>query len=402
MAQVDRRLRRGIAAILGAALLTGCGSGPATPTPPPATPAPSSAAPVLRPGPPASLDRVADGPTLHGDAVTGPRLVAVPGGTFLMLKSEDMPTGGVLLRSGDGRTWAQVDASRTGLDAGAIADMAASDTTVVILGTTEPMSGDSTQVLTQGEWTSTDGTTWTRVPDAAALQAFGALNLVGSPAGFVLLGSEPLGILMSGPDGRQWRHMTLPVPAGANGSLNQVVPTTDGYLAVGTINGRSAAWRWNHAGWSGLPFVNTDSITSIVANDERILVAGSVEVPDPVNPNDPRLTSVAWQSTDGGATWGATGLALDGIGDIRLFAVGGGFLAVLSPTVVERQLSAWRSVSAGTWEPVTLANGGTGWDRPLAGVMALSGRRVVLAGNTVGTGAGGDRVVIWYGDTTAP
>jgi photosystem II stability/assembly factor-like uncharacterized protein len=373
-----------------------------TPTASPQPSVPSSPGPDRRPGPPAALERVADDPTLHGDAVGAPRLVALPGGTFLMLKAEDVPGGGVLMRSDDGRTWDQVDASASGLDAGAIVDLAANETAVVILGTTEPMTGTGTEVPNVAEWTSTDGVTWTRAPDAGALRAIGARDIVGSSRGFAAMGDAPLTILLSGPDGRQWRQTELPVPPGARGSVSKVAPTADGFLAVGTVEGRSAAWRWDGTGWSRLPLGDTDSISNVVANDERIIVSGTMETPDPAKPDHPTLTTIAWQSTDGGTTWTSAGLPLDGITGLRVFAMDGGFLAVLSPPDSQDPLSAWRSVRPGAWEPVTLGDGGRGWDRPFVAALALSGRRVVLAGNTVGTGAGGDRVVVWIGDTTAP
>jgi hypothetical protein len=112
--------------------------------------------------------------------------------------------------------------------------------------------------------------------------------------------------------------------------------------------------------------------------------------------------AVAWQSIDGGTSWATSGLPLDAGPDVRVFALDGGFLAVLAPIDSELPLSTWRSSRPGTWEPVALENGGAGWERPLVAALALSGRRVVLAGNTVGTGGGGDRVVVWTGDTTAP
>ena len=375
----------------------------ASPTPTASqTPVPSSPGPDRRPGPPTALERVADDPTLHGDAVGPPRLVALPGGTFLMLKAEDIPGRGVLMRSDDGRTWDQVDASASGLDAGAIVDMAANETAVVILGTTEPMTGTGTEIPNVAEWTSADGVTWTRAPDAGALRAIGARDIVGSSRGFAAVGDAPLAILLSGPDGRQWRQTELPVPPGARGSVSQVAPTADGFLAVGTVEGRSAAWRWDGSGWSRLPFDEAATVWNVVANDGRIIVTGTIETPDPVKPDQTTVAAIAWQSTDGGTTWGSTGLALGGITDARVFAMDGGFLAVLSPGDSREPLSAWRSIRPGAWEPVTLADGGTGYDRPGVGALALSGRRVVLAGNTVGTGAGGDRVVVWIGDTTAP
>jgi hypothetical protein len=241
------------------------------------------------------------------------------------------------------------------------------------------------------------------VPGAAAsFRVFGAQQFVGSPLGFAVVGDARLTVLMSGPDGRQWRRTDLPVPPGARGSVDQVARAGDGFLAVGTVEGRSAAWRWAGAGWLSLPIVATDSVSSIVTDDERIIVTGMKEIPDPVRPDLTTLAALAWESTDGGITWGTAGLALDGIGDIRVLAMDGGFVAVLAPPSSEKPLSAWRSTRPGTWEPVTLGGTGGGFDRPLISAMAVSGRRVVLAGNTVGTGGGGDRVIVWVGETTAP
>jgi hypothetical protein len=391
--------------MIGAALIAGCGASAASPTPAPAaqTVTPSPSGPDRHPGPPSTFERVADSPTLHGDAVLAPRLAALPNGMFLMLKAEDIPSGGVLLCSADGRTWGRVDTSASGLGPGAILDLAANATVAVIIGTTEPLTGTGTDTPVAVEWTSVDGIAWIPVPGAAtSFGVFGAQHIVGSPLGFAVVGDAPLTVLMSGPDGRQWRRTDLPVPAGARGSVDQVAPAGDGFLAVGTVEGRSAAWRWAGAGWLSLPLVESDAISSVVTDDERIIVTGTKEIPDPVKPDLTTVAALAWQSADGGITWGSAGLALDGIGDIRVFPMDGGFIAVLAPPSSDKPLSAWRSTRPGTWEPVTLGDPGRGWDRPLVSAMAASGHRVVLAGNTVGTGAGGDRVVVWVGDTTAP
>jgi hypothetical protein len=399
-------------AVVGIALIAGCVSGPVSPSPvspPPVSPAlassapgPSSSGSDARPGVQAALERVPDSPTLHGDAVGGPRLVTLPGGGFLMLKKEDMPSGGSLLRSDDGRTWRPVDARSSGLDAGAIEDLAASATTVVILGTAQPLSGTGTDVPELLEWTSADGVTWTRVPDAGPLQAIGAGGIVGSPQGFAAVGDARLTILLSGPDGRTWRATDVPVAQGARGSVDEVAPTGDGFLAVGTVEGRSVLWRWAGAGWFPVPLARTDAISSVVAGDGRIIVTGTIETPDPLKPDQPVVGAVAWQSVDDGVTWTTTGLALGGITDIAVFAIGGAFLAVLSPGDWRRPSTAWQSIRPGAWEPVTFAAADDGQGRPFVSALAMSGRRVVLAGNTVGTGAGGDRVIVWIGDTTGP
>lgn len=343
---------------------------------------------------------MADGPILHGDSVGRPNLVALPGGGFLMLKAEDMPKGGVLLRSDDGRTWNKVDASGSGLDVGHLEYMAANETTAVILGTLEPLTGTGDESLELFEWTSPDGVTWTRAPEDTVWRDFGGGSITGSPRGFVSRADARWTILMSGPDGWPWQRTDVPVPPGATGSLTGVGPVGDGYRAVGDVDGRFAMWRWDGGGWFRQPLDDLDGMMSVTESGERMIGSGDVETPDPRHPGQTRLTGVAWESTDGGTTWGDTGLPLDGTNDVGVIPMDGGFLALVYPGDPDEPFSALRSIRSGVWEPVTLDAGARGSERPLVGVMAVSGTRVVLAGSTVGTGGGGDRVVIWTGDTT--
>ncbi len=403
--------RCGVAAAMLIASLTGCVSTPVVPTPvaptpaptPVLTPVPTVEAPAQGAGPPSALERIADAKILHGDAVGAAPLVALPGGGFLMLKSEDVPDGGVLLRSDDGRTWAELDARSSGLDAGAILDLAASDTTAVILGATKPRSGDGNDPVELAEWTSADGVTWTRQPDEGrVLTDFGTRSIVGSPRGFATLGDPPLTVQVAGPDGRHWRSTDLPVPAVAQGSIDQVVPTADGFLAVGSLEDQTAVWRWVGAGWFRTSLLASDSITTIAGAGARIIATGTLETPDPRDPDRLALAAIAFELADGGSTWSPSALKLDGITDIGVFAAGGGFLAVLYPADPQKQLSMWRSVRPGAWESVQLRNMPGGPDQPLMSAVAVSGSRVVMAGDTVGTGGGGDRVVVLVGDVSAP
>jgi hypothetical protein len=320
-----------------------------------------------------------------------------------MLKSEDVPDGGALLRSDDGRTWTQVDASSSGLDAGAILDLAAGDTTAVILGATKPRTGDGNEPVELAEWTSSGGMTWARAQgEASVLTDFGTRSIVGSARGFAAVGDASLMILVAGPDGHQWRSTEVPVPPGARGRIEQIVSTADGFLAVGAIDDRSAVWRWAGAGWFRTALVPSDAITSVAGTGARIIVTGARETPDPRDPDRITLAAIAFESADGGTTWSPSTLKLDGITDVGVLAIGSGFLAVLYPADPQKQLSMWRSVRPGVWEPVELRKAGAGPDQALMSAIAVSERRVVLVGNTVGTGAGGDRVVVWVGDTTAP
>jgi len=392
VSRATSRTRRGAAAVLGAVLVAGCSAGPASPSP----------VTDARPAPPAALERVADDPILHGSAVGAPGLVTLPDGTFLMHLADDVPNGGVLLRSGDGRAWAHADEAARGLDAGAILEMAANDTAVVILGAAEPMTGTGSGSPTAMAWTSADGTTWKRVAAGGVLGTAGARTIVGSPRGFASVGDARLTVLLSGPDGRQWRATELPVAAGARASVELVAPVWNGFIATGTVEGRSVMWRWDGSTWVRLPFDQEASISHVISVAGRVIATGMVETPDPANPDQATVATLAWESTDGGSTWHDTGLPLDGVNTISVFAVEAGFLAVLAPADWRKPLTAWRSTGPGIWEGVTITDAGDDQDRPLAAALAVSGRRVVLAGNTVGTGAGGDRVVVWTGDSTAP
>jgi hypothetical protein len=361
---------------------------------------PAVASPVADP-PPAPrllLERVPDAPALHGPAITAPTVVALPDGTFLMLRAEDIPARGVLLRSADGRTWAQVDARASGLDAGAIVDLAANEAGALILGRTKPMTGTGDDVADQAAWASADGVTWTRVPGAAALRTIAAWDIVASSRGFAAVGDEPLAIAVAGPDGRAWARTELPLVAGIRGTVDRLAAAGNGFVAVGTVEGRSAAWRWDGAGWSRLPFPDVGSISDLVADDQRIIVTGVIEQPNAANPDLPTLAAVASESLDGGRTWSNTALSLDGISSVAAFELDGGFLAVLEPADPRGVITAWRSLRPGSWDAIGLNDEAGRPDRAGVATLAHSGSRVVLAGSVGGTGAGADRIVVWVGD----
>jgi hypothetical protein len=353
------------------------------------------------PAPPLALERVPDTPALHGPAITAPTVVGLPDGTFLMLRAQDTVTRGVLLRSDDGRIWDQVDARRSGLDAGAILDLAANPTAMVVLGRMKPIPETGEELADQAEWTSADGATWTRAPGGAALRAFGAREIVAASHGFAAFGAARLTILVSGADGWEWRPTELPLASDTRGYFERVAGAGTGFVAVGGEEGGSAAWRWDSRSWSRLPLERTAPNSDIVATDARIIVTGSIDAADGSNPGQIQLAAVAQESIDTGTTWHATGLELREIAVARVFAVEAGFLAVLYPADPRQPLSAWWSSRPGSWEPVTLGGGG-GSDQPAVTTVAVNGRRVVMAGISGDTGAGGDRVVVWIGNLNVP
>jgi hypothetical protein len=336
---------------------------------------------------------------LHGPAVTAPTVVTLPDGTFVMLRGQDTPVRGVLLHSDDGRTWKEVDRQGSGLDAGAIVDLAANDTGAVILGRMKPMTGTGEDVPDQAVWTSADGRTWRRAPSTERLRAIGARDIIASSEGFAATGEPSLTILVSGPGGREWRASQVSdEPVG--GLVERVAPAGKGFIAIGTIDALTVAWRWRAGSWSRLRLDQAEPISGVVATESRMIVAGSNEHSNPGNPDQPTFVAVGRESIDGGTTWSELGLPLAGMSDVTVFLVDDGFLAVLYPADFRAPLTAWLSMQPGSWEPVALGDGPGPPDGPAVSSVAVSGRRVVMAGFDVGTGAGGDKVTVWVGDLT--
>jgi hypothetical protein len=335
---------------------------------------------------------------LHGPAVGAPTVVALPDGTFLMLRSQDTPVRGVLLHSDDGRTWKEVDRRGSGLDAGAIVDLAANETGAVILGRMKPMTGTGEEVADQAVWTSADGRAWSRATSTASLRAVGARDVIASSEGFAAIGEPSQTVLVSGAGGRgEWRPTEVANEPASQAVVESVARAGNGFIATGSIDARPVAWRWRAGSWSRLNLDQAQSISGVVATESRMIVAGSSEQPNPANPDVPTFVAVGRESIDGGATWSETRLPLDGMRDVTVFLMDGAFLAVLYPADLRAPLTAWLSMQPGSWEPVAL--GGPGPPEGLAvSSVAVSGRRVVMAGFDVGTGAGGDKVTVWVGD----
>src|SRR5689334_1328193 len=78
------------------------------------------------------LQHVPDANVLHGD-VSRPRVVALPGGGFLLYMREDLPNGGRLFGSDDGTVWTPLGARQLP-PIPRLSDIAATSTAVVAIG----------------------------------------------------------------------------------------------------------------------------------------------------------------------------------------------------------------------------------------------------------------------------
>lgn len=391
-------IRRIACTLVGVVLLAGCGAAPA-----PVAPSASSGPSVAGADDGPRFERAPDADVLHGDAVFAPDLVAVPGGGFLMVMNEDMPNGGTLLRSEDGRTWTPIDVAdrvAAGLGAAAITDIAATGSTILLTGTDKPFDPEAPRRL-PAAWTTAEGTTWTRLAELGVLQATGSWSVTGSPVGFAATNDERLEVLIAGPDATAWRRTEVPVPAGLRASVGQVAPLDDGFIALGVIEGEAVAWRWNGAGWRRLILGLGGDPSAVSASGSRLVITGYHEEADPAKPADDGATimrAVAWESADGGGTWVTSPLPIGERSDVEVLSAGGGrFVAVVGPSDASGGTAAFWSTEPGIWTEIPFDDPSAD-DWVLISRIAISGGRVVLAGSTVGTGAGGDRIGVWTAD----
>lgn len=111
-------------------------------------------------------------------------------------------------------------------------------------------------------------------------------------------------------DGRVWRRVALPMPAGTSGAAERVVPADGGPVAVGPVGDRFAVWRgcddcgspsagsagaaqgWRRVGGFGSAGPGVSSVDALAASGGRLVAVTG-------DGAQRRL----WMSRDGGASW---------------------------------------------------------------------------------------------------
>lgn len=412
---------RGLIVAGMAVLLVACGgSSAATPssaTSPAASPRASQAAPtspspavVLPTGaPPTTWSRVTDAPVLHVSPASNTAVAMAPDGRFLAIASAlDSRQPPVVLHSGDGVRWTAGGSLPAGCDTqvsaiarrGDLLVAAGSDVTAI---RTAIDKGEATNAMPGGAvWTSTDGTTWQRIPDQPAFASGELDRVTAGPAGFMAV--RAFESLVRSLDGSTWSEAPVRTPGA---KVSGVAATDEGFVAVGSLGATAAAWtspdgqQWQRASFTAGSDASAD-LLSVAAQGRRLVALGAVPAPgdDAIAVSWTGLAS--WLSTDGGASWRQTGSTLHGTApDLYppsipdLYALSGGFIALGNPGA--GGIAVWNSADGTTWQQATIDAASDVWGRSLA----VSGSRAIIGGRTVGTGMGGDRAMFWTGEVSA-
>jgi hypothetical protein len=195
-------------------------------------------------------------------------------------------------------------------------------------------------------WTSADGRTWSRIPDAPDFHSASMTKVVGTADGALIFGSggvclpdacgglPPNGgtVVWGSSDGGRWTR--LPGTGLEAGAVSDVVRTASGYVAVGYVASSkakpvqgmqeptdAAVWRsadgrtWTAV--AGLPR-GADRLVQVQSDGGELTAVGTTST-----------TLDAWTSADGGATW-AAGPSLADI-CCTSHAISGGTMVVAGP-----------------------------------------------------------------------
>lgn len=185
-------------------------------------------------------------------------------------------------------------------------------------------------------WTSTDGITWTAVPDGPALDRAEMLSVVYAKGEYLAVGEVQIAAgtdpsiptstdasVWTSPDGSTWTREP-DAPAFADGVMQSVVAGGPGFVAVGTGSNGAASWTspdgttWTRAPDS--PSLDDGAMHGVAAGPGGLVAVGF-----------DGSGAIAWHSNDG-ITWsrdptgpdfaGAQALSVAALGD-RFVAVGG-------------------------------------------------------------------------------
>ena len=210
--------------------------------------------------------------------------------------------GPVSLISADGETWRPGGPGSSELGAALTISAAAGPRGYVVLGKQLAASG---QGCVADVWWSPDLTTWTRAHDVNEINGSSQTLAVAATAdGFVSVGSHngrPAAWVT--PNGVAWRTIDLPGPA--NAELNAIAVHGDQVVAVGGTDGQGGTpafavysadggTRWQQAPL-GLPGPST-VITALAATSQGFIAAGRYGTPG-------QQRVVVWEMPAGRTTW---------------------------------------------------------------------------------------------------
>ena len=221
-------------------------------------------------------------------------------------------------------------------------------------------------------WTSGDGGTWERLPDGQAFVSRrdrweeSVLDVVANQRGFVSVGVEQFDDASSAdaaawfsPDGTTWTRAK--VADGVGRTMDQVVATADGFVAIGEagydfhagFGAGTAIWTSaNGQTWARLPERESPprgtALRSVVAGAGEYFASASFEVSQGEEPQPrPPVIDGIWRSPDAVHWKPVAGTPLD-TGDVVV--VPNGFIAMGSTDGSGvTSAVAWRSMDGRTW-----------------------------------------------------
>jgi hypothetical protein len=248
-------------------------------------------------------------------------------------------------------------------------------------------------------WTSPDGRTWDRLPDAD-LAAFGRVALsevVSGPAGIVAVGTQApangagKGMIWTSPDGRSWEAASQFSAAFPGTVPTNVVVTGGTYVAVGyrqapdgSVAG-SAAW-YSTDGRTWHAAAGVESVGGTLLSSAGGALSVSLQ----------RLGATLFLTADGSAWRVEGGVIPFGFGDNGpvLLSDGSRILA-LGTQSTSATRGAWLSSDAQHWQQVPETGGLPPLDR--AGAVGALGSDGVVLVTTTTTPSTGFTATIWLG-----
>ncbi len=281
-------------------------------------------------------------------------------------------TGGRVWLSSDGRSWSALPDSAA-FARGRPEAVASTGTRIVAVGSSIDEQGDPRATV----WTSTDGRRWTRSQLAGST---GLLAVAASPARIVVAGSPRSGSgapIWSSSDGVSWEPTVDATPFTAC-TVTGLAVGGPGFVAVGYDDRGAAVWTSSDGlGWTRVgdaAALALSRMSAVTATPAGLIAVGF----------DARGPAV-WVSLDGSA-WAR--VPPFGPPGARMTAVAATSLGVVAVGHASDGARAWASTDGLTWRPLT--------DGPWSGATELSS--VVAHGNLVIAGGRADRqAALWIG-----
>lgn len=274
-----------------------------------------------------------------------------------------------------GYRWIQVDPGQFG-GVGLAAVTSARGSGYVAIG--DPFTSEAPDGTPRhpNAWTSTDGRAWLRLPDSQAFVSSRTFweeivtDIVPAGEGFIAVGMEQQddgsaadAAAWYSPDGRTWTRAK--VPDGIGRTMDQVVATDHGFVAIGEteysfhagFGGGAAIWTspdgrtWTRAHDKRTPPRGT-ALRNVVEGATGFLATARFEYSEGYTKPLPPVTAGIWRSTDAIHWEPIPGSPL---GVAQVVRASDGFVAVGSSDAgnATHQMS-WRSSDGRSWAPVEL------------------------------------------------